>query len=354
MTDAPAPRGGEGLFCQKAKWVQKAWDNSSLSLFKACPRKYQLAIIEGWRPKGPKEALAFGSLFHKGLEIYDKARAEGIEHQPALRRSVHALLDACTRVEIRRIEGDELLFTLPSFVPGGTITLPAHIQINSVKLVPLKPHFETNDNRRTLQTLIRSVVWYCDQYEHDAARTVILSDGKPAVELSFRMELPLVNPDGDPYFWCGHIDRLVNFAGFRYIQERKHTVSTLSSYYFDRYSPNSQVSGYAFSVDVVFGEPVAGTIIDAAQIMVNGTRFQRGIAPRTKALKEEWLTATLYWIERAEQCATAGYWPMNEESCGNYGGCQFRGVCSKAIGARQSYLNAEFVKEPWNPLENRD
>ena len=352
MTE-PAARGGDHLFCANAKWVQRAWDNSSLSLFKACPRKYQLAIIEGWRPRGPKEALAFGGLFHKGLEIYDKARVGGLDHNQALRKAIHGLLDYLSPIEVRETATGTLVIK-SHYVHGGLVALPESIPEETVELVCHKPAFESNDNRRTIQTLIRSVVWYCDQFEHDAAKTVVLADGSPAVELSFRMALPLENPDGEPYLWCGHIDKLVEFGGYKYILERKHTVSTLSGYYFDRYSPNSQVSGYATSVDVFFGEPVAGTIIDAAQVAVGFTRFQRGIAPRTAALKDEWLTATLHWIERAEQCAKAGYWPMNEESCMNYGGCQFRGICSKDPGARPAALRAEFVQEPWNPLENRD
>ena len=45
---------------------------------------------------------------------------------------------------------------------------------------------EFEDTIKTRFTLLRSVVWYLEQFENDPCETVILADGRPAVELSFR------------------------------------------------------------------------------------------------------------------------------------------------------------------------
>ena len=42
--------------------------------------------------------------------------------------------------------------------------------------------WDTDHKYKNTFTLIRSVIRYLDQYEHDPAKTVMLSNGKPAVE----------------------------------------------------------------------------------------------------------------------------------------------------------------------------
>ena len=38
--------------------LQQAWDNTSISVFKDCPRKYYFSTIQGWRAKGISPPLA--------------------------------------------------------------------------------------------------------------------------------------------------------------------------------------------------------------------------------------------------------------------------------------------------------
>jgi len=99
--------------------------------------------------------------------------------------------------------------------------------------------------------------------------------------------------------------------------------------------------------------PVRGVIIDAAQIAVGFSRFSRGFTFRTEAQIEEWLTNTKEWLARAEDYAVAGFWPMNDKACHHYGGCVFRKVCSKSPEVRHKFLETDFVKKQWNPLEPR-
>ena len=85
----------ETPFCQTVPKLQKAWDNTSISILKECPRKYQYTILEGWRANAKAGPLVFGGLFHNGLEVYDIARAKGAPHDEALRLAVrHALLES--------------------------------------------------------------------------------------------------------------------------------------------------------------------------------------------------------------------------------------------------------------------
>ena len=187
----------------------------------------------------------------------------------------------------------------------------------------------------------------------DPAKTVQLANGKPAVELSFKLELETGPVGGVPYILCGHLDRVVEYAEGTYVMDRKTSSTTISSYYFDQFDPDNQMSLYTLASKVIYATPVKGVIIDAAQIAVGFTRFARGFTYRTETQLDEWLKDTKYWMDEAGDLAKHGHWPMNDKSCHKYGGCHFRSVCSKSPEMREVFLNSGFVKQPWNPLVPR-
>ncbi len=297
--------------------IQFAWDSTSLGWLKECPRKYQYSMILGLRSKGESVHLAFGQWYHSSLELYDKTRAEGQSHDDAMLFVV----------------GEAMKMT---WRDGAPIT------------------FENTN--KTRETLIRSVIWYLDHFKDDPAQTVILSNGKPAVELSFRMELDSLanaHPYATHHVLCGHLDRVVNFSGGAYVMDRKTSSSTITSNYFDQYDPDNQMSLYTLAAKVIYQTPVKGVIIDAVQIAVGFSRFSRGFTYRTDAQIEEWLADSKQWFRLAEQYATDNYWPMNDKSCHKYGGCAFRKVCSKSPEVRAKFLETDFIRHPWNPLAVR-
>lgn len=300
--------------------IQFAWDSTSLGWLKECPRKYQYHMVEGWRSKGESVHLRFGQLYHSALELYDRLRAEGVDHDQALRTVVYATM----KETWEPAEGDT----------------PEH-------------PWDSGHNLKTRETLVRSIIWYLDHFIDDPAKTVILTNGKPAVELSFKMELDWGPGRSQPYILCGHLDRVVEFSGGTYVMDRKTSTSTIGSYYFDQFEPDNQMSLYTLAAKVIYQTPVKGVIIDAAQVAVGFTRFSRGFTYRTDHQIEEWLKDVKFWFRQAEGYAIEGYWPMNDKSCHKYGGCPFRKVCSKDPSVRDKFLATDFTRHPWNPLEPR-
>lgn len=307
--------------------IQFAWDSTSLGWLKTCPRLYQYSMIDGWRQHGGSVHLDFGSWYHSALEAYDRIRSAGGEHEDALREVVAWLM--------------------------------------RVTWADSKP-WDSGHNLKTRETLVRSVIWYLEQFgPNDTCETVQLANGKPAVELSFRLEMdwgpktkntedaPDRNDAQQPYVISGHLDRVVSFQGNYYVMDRKTSSTTIGSYYFDQYDPDNQMSLYSMAARVIYKTPVRGVIIDAAQIAVGFSRFTRGFTFRTEAQIEEWLEETKAWLRLAEGFATAGHWPMNDKSCHQYGGCVFRKVCSKSPEVRHKFLESGFEKRQWNPLEPR-
>jgi hypothetical protein len=313
-------------------FIQYAWDSTSLSDLKRCPRLYYYRMIEGWSSRAENVNLRFGSEYHKTLEEYDIAKANGETH-------------------------DEALFTAIQ-----------NLMVRTIDFSSLQPETDT-EMKKSREALLRTAIWYLEQFKDDPAKTLILDNGRPAVELSFRFELDwgpkYISPEGQaqgegtivgsqPYLLCGHLDRVVEYQDHYYGMDRKTTTRTPGSYYFDQYEPDNQMSLYTLACHVIFETPVKGMIIDVAQILTDSSRFVRGFTYRSGDQLDEWVADLKYWFDLAESFANAKYWPMNDTACDKYGGCRFRKVCSKSPNVRENFLNSGFEKgDIWNPLRTR-
>jgi hypothetical protein len=138
-----------------------------------------------------------------------------------------------------------------------------------------------------------------------------------------------------------------------WIVDKKTTKTQLDDRYFAGYNPDNQVSLYTIAGQVTLHADIAGVIIDAAQIQVGGSRFQRRPIPRTQGQNEEWLADLTVYLRMLEAYAKINYWPQNDKSCDKFGGCKFRPVCSLDPSAREDYLEAFYEKRTWDPTVPR-
>jgi hypothetical protein len=293
--------------------VQFAWDNTSIGLFKTCPRKYYFTIVEGYVPKSMAPPLAFGIHLHTLLQTWHKLIAT-VDRHTALTRVV-------------RLAG-----LLGETLPSG-------------------------DTARTKETLVRAVVWYLDQFWEDKAETITLPNKAPAVEYHFR--LPFMNHAGLGVFLCGHIDRMVKWQGKAYVCDYKTSKYPLDGKFFDKFKPSTQMPLYVTAshlvADTLHDLPSAdGVIIDGIQLGVNFCRYARNVVHFSLEEINEYIESLQYWIRLAMDTSRAGFFPPNEESCDKYGGCHFRDICSKPPARREAYLKGNFKTQVWNPLTSRD
>lgn len=301
---------------------QNAWDSTSLGSFAKCPRYYQLKHLEGWQADNRSPHLIFGGVYAAALEQYFKHTAAGASPDEALLRVIRSAL-----IETWDHERD-----------GDGARLPG-----------TGAAWESTHNTKNRDTLIRSIVWYFGFFSDDPTTTIQLTDGRPAVELSF--SLPL----SDEYLYCGHIDRLVSYGGDTFVMDQKTTGTTITAHYFHQFSPDIQMSGYSWAGKILFNLPISGVIIDAAQIAVGFTRFERGFVHRSAPILEEWHDNALALIDEARRAHDSGVYRMNQTACGNYGGCEFRDVCNRAPEHRNAVLHQGFHRAPrWDPLERRN
>lgn len=306
--------------------LQYAWDSTSIKLASECLYKYKLKMIDGWDSQSLSVHLWFGQHYATALEHFHKYRAQGRDWQEALEDVVLETLVGTW---------DYNLDDFGNAVPGS----------GAARIYPLATG---SGAYKTRENLIRTIVWYLDQFRDDPMSTLILGDGSPAVEYSFAL------PVDDDIVFAGHIDRLVNYADGVYVTDNKTTGSTISQKYFSDFKPDVQMSMYTFAGKIIYNLPVKGVVIDAAQIAVGFTRFERGMTMRSDSELTEWYDETMQMIERARSATRERRFPRNPTACGNYGGCMYRAACSRSPEVREQMLKADYVKGiRWDPLKTR-
>lgn len=305
-------------FSKLVPGLQLAVDSTSLGTFKECPRKYLYSIILGLQPKETSVHLVFGLLMHGTVERYHHHRASGDGHEQALLTAIHWMLKETWNATLQR----------PSL---------------------------TGDTYKNRLTLLRTLVWYFDQYgDNDSLETVVLANGKPAVELSFSFDSGYrTRLTGEPVLFCGHLDRLAKLNGEIYIPDLKTTKSELSPYFWQQFNPNNQFGMYTLAGQVAFGLPAKGMIVDGAQVLVNSSRFARHMIQLDHAAVQEWHRDAIWNVALMEGCASERYWPKNDKSCGNYGGCPFLETCARSPNSRDAWLKTDYKQRIWDPLQRR-
>jgi hypothetical protein len=212
----------------------------------------------------------------------------------------------------------------------------------------------SNDPAKDRYTLIRAVVWWCDDQPEGALDGPVpyaFPDGTPAIELSIPITLPWLAPTGERYVLTGYLDSIDVLGEEHFISDNKTTKKTLNRQYWKQYSPNVQVSTYDLIGSVLFPDlNLRGVRIDAVQTLVGGARFGTQVFYRSDKLREEYLQDIEYTIREAERYAKDNYWPKREANCAL---CQFNAVCSKEPAERERYLKGNFQVRKWNPLRER-
>lgn len=329
----------DGLYCRAPfQHVRKAWDATTLSELFRCPRRFDYSMQQGFGPPGARTDLVFGQGFHSGLEALDIAFLDGKPHAEAIDLALAAALESVSR----QSDGSWKLFT-------GDMT-------------------EKRGGYKTAATLLRAVQWYAEDNYPGPITPMRMPNGAPAIEVSFRIPLPITAPDGDRYLLIGHLDGMGTMGNFAsYVRERKTTKSALGQFYWKQWNPAIQPFTYDLAASVLYkGQdwlpPLQGVMMEAAQIGVNFARFERKPIPRTEGQREEWLATIVSKIQEYERRALLppsdvgeeGRFAPNYAACSMYGGCHFAPVCTQDPTRQQITLEQQYEKRPlWNPMEVR-
>lgn len=283
--------------------IQQIWDYSSL-MTGVCARKYKLSKIDKWRSKRDAEAPRFGTFAHEVFEVYDRNK----------------------------------LVTPPEDALSNTVVYA----LDNGKFLN-----ELETSQFSLPCLIRSLVWYHEQFKNDPFQTAV--DLNDEALLEKRFEVPY--PTREDRRISGRIDRIVVEEDELIVVDRKFTTKPLNSWYFAQYEPSLQLSLYVWALRDVLKLPINRAMIEAHQVGVTFARCERRLfsidEARTAELEKE-LPRMITAIDRAHE---TGFWDRDLRMCGLYGGCGYSVVCNSTSRTEQATLEEYFKKENNGQLE---
>ena len=279
----------------------KIWDNSTISCFQTCRRKYYYQYVKHLRPKVKGTPLIFGSAIHDALDCYYKnsSREEGA------------------------VEAIKLFKTIYDTPEGDTL--------------------------RTVENGVKMLAWYFVKYKHEPFTVV----GKP--------EEGFVYFIGD-VLYGGRLDLPVEWDGQLWIMEHK-TTTRLNGNYFDQYELDKQITGYIIALEEFSGRKCAGAIMNVLEPWKEVKRvtaktkqpedhFLRKPLTRSEALKDRFKYNVQAIVRDIRWCHENDEFQESEkkESCFYYNrNCPFLQLCQ--YGENQRIIERDYVVEEWKPFE---
>jgi len=300
------------------------YDNTKISAYKDCPRKYFLRHVMHWRSEGVATPLAFGGAWHAAMDV------------------VWKLGNSTTPADLQQMA---LAAFLDKWVEEG-LPWPMDLDLNAVY------------NPRTPTVAAEMLVNYIADRQRYLYESEII-----AIEQPFAVPLPNV-----PKAWyVGRLDKTIQYAQQKLVIEHKTTAiyrkdSFFEAAWVDSWYVDSQVQGYEFGGSLYHGN-IDGVWIDAALVhknVHNGFKF----IPVKHSLNmvAEWLGDTENWVERINRDTLLfeefgdlgrGIFPKNTNSCfGKYGSCTYLDICrTTSMVSRDQEPPFGYVIEKWEPFE---
>lgn len=300
------------------------YDNTRLSEYKRCPRKYYYRHVLNWVPEGKTPpALVFGSCWHAAMDVLWDLATQGKDPQHIVEMSMGAFMS----------EWESYGYPMDDSAFGTSYEA-------------LEPRTPMNAEQML--------------YNYLSARAPLLE----SVEL-VSVERPFVVPLSPDLttLYIGKLDKVVKYEGNHAGIEHKTTsnyrkASGVNPAYMDSFSPNSQIDGYLHAGKMLYGNDFKVIYADAALVhkhVHDGFALQP-VRKQTASLGE-WLSDTTYWISRIEQSAETGIYPKNTNSCYDFNSaCSYADLC-RGLGfdnIKDRAVNGPmpgFNIEEWNPVE---
>jgi hypothetical protein len=280
-------------------------DNTYRSTFHLCKRKYFLTKELGIIPIKGSTALRYGSTWHGFIEgYYSHIKDNGWS------RDGEAIKQAA--------EYGAAIWQHETEAYGQT--------------------FDETDYR-TLQNATLSFLEYCTEFQHDYNMLKVIE-----TEQMFDCPMKLAESE-KKYFsnltsldihFTGRLDVQIELSGMPWILEAKSTgqpISTQAS----RLHRSPQIIGYSYAGRHALGFPAEGCMVDLHQLSSKRKqdgewgkmtrKFQRPPHIFTNEDLEAWRLSFLATCSELVSYQKIDFWPMQFDSCYQFGRCQFCNIC---------------------------
>lgn len=269
-------------------------DNTKLTDFKTCPRKFFYSHVLGWRTQTPNIHLVFGSAWHEAME--------------------HLLLHGYGENEVLRAF-EKFLGAFHEEIPPELGNLnpkknPDRAFVALAKYVAYPPYQKDLENFETLHTEIAGSIMIDDKFT-----------------LFFRQDSILR-------------DRRTNR-----IRSREHKTGSSAWLWDEQWTLSGQVGVYShvlhclYPFELIDGVEMNGVFFSAAKKPRPEDMFHRFMIHKTQDQMQTWIDNTRFYMweirreyqllnEASENDHVMSCFPLRETSCVNYGKvCEFHDFC---------------------------
>lgn len=315
----------------------RLYDNTRISDARRCFRFYFFRHVMHWKRSGVSElALAFGGGWHAAMDVLWPTIADGEKRHYTIEASYSAFVKYWTEA---------------GMPPPEEIDLGLQEQLSP----------------RTPMNALEMLSGYYDKREKTIKELEILE-----VERPFAVPLHSQDPT---LFYVGRIDKVTKPRKSR-VRGIEHKTTTamrldggkkhkIAGNYLESYSPNSQVDGYNYALNMLYPDLDVDVWVDAALVHKVGEDFQFITVERRLEQLDSWLSDTHWWIRQIEremdtmmeESPSDPYmeaYPKNTNSCFDFNrACPYLDLC-KARANPLSYGGPPpgYEHAVWNPLDH--
>ena len=303
----------------------KYYDNTRISDYKTCPRKYLLRHGYDLVSDGTPLALTFGLAWHDAMDVVWAMVNGGDESQTTILEAAMVRWQ-----ETWKERGMPYPLTLEKQEQYAPRTPMIAAEMLSQYLV----------HRWSFMKDVELI----------------------SVEQPFAVK---IFADDTPVRYIGRFDKIVRHPqhGILIIEHKTTSAyakaSGFRTDYITSWSPNSQIDGYLHAAHMLYGKDVKGIWIDAA--LVHKTvhnKFRFIPIDRQFEQVEQFIYETRDWIERIEdetnRATKSDYdgFPKNTGSCSMWAGCTYRDLCKFNAKPNDILSNHPgFKVEHWEPFD---
>lgn len=314
--------------------IRKYYDNTLISGYRACPRKFYFRHIRNWKPTGTALPLVFGLSWHEAMDVVWGLAASDKGDRDIRELAMEAFYDIWEReYGFARMENMDVAET--------------------DKCSPRTPGIamEMLDN-------------YISQRRDLLSKFKIL-----AIEQPFAV--PLQKDESD-LLYVGRMDKNFKHNGDVIIGEHKTTslygkATGFRPMFTDSFSPNAQVDGYLHAGHMLYGDDLRSIWIDGA--LVHKTvhdKFKFIPIDRQLSQLDAWLSDTRQWIDAIKDdekrlaheligpaLSYMKSFRKNTDNCYSYNSpCSYMHIC-KGCGNPTTIAEPPelFEEDAWSPFD---
>jgi len=303
-------------------------DNTMLSTYRECPRKYYLRHVKGWRKEGIAMPLVFGLSWHSMMDV--------------VWTQYHNL-------------------SLDDLCQAAAEQFDATWQEQGM---PTSTSIDVMDRwgARTPMVAREMLVHYIDARQHALEHAELV-----ACEQPFAVPLPIAEHQEEMFWYAGRLDKVVDYNGAIRVIEHKTTSEYkidggFKTAYVESWYMDSQVMGYLYGGGMYFNG-LEDVWVDASLVhkkVHNAFKFIP--VGHQYGMLQAWVEDTKEWIRRLKRDEAnlqeyegllGGVFPKQQQACvGKYGPCAYLDVCrTQHAPDKMEEPPAGYITEFWSPFD---